>query len=433
MDVYYFSMVKKFISKIQIIYIRVKNRRIEKNIEKINKKEVDSIELPERKYIFTYSDYLLVTGQIEEYKRVKDEVERQLEEYRLKDELQCNEESAEYILDKKHDKMFKEILHNKEEMKQFIKEFILCDFNGELELQNGEYITKSGNEKLVDILYRVKEEDIYFLIEHQTKIDYNMPFRMLEYSIEISRRAIKNMSKHHEEYKYPLILPIVIYTGNRKWSVSTKYSDKVAKIPENYIKGIDIEYKVIDINEFEIDELLRKNTNLAKAMVLEKCKNPKELFECFNKIINSSITKTELEEVRELLKYLYEKIEVNDLKKIISIIEEKEEDNMSTIQERVRDWFNEAEANRNEAIEMADKAVARADEMEAKLNKAEAKIKEKEEKEEKAIKEAKRETLKEVIIRMLRIQLTYDTIEQLTGASVEEIEKVRDELICQKN
>ena len=376
---------------------------------------------------------MLVTGQIEEYKRVKDEVERQLEEYRLKDELQCNEESAEYILDKKHDKMFKEILHNKEEMKQFIKEFILCDFNGELELQNGEYITKSGNEKLVDILYRVKEEDIYFLIEHQTKIDYNMPFRMLEYSIEISRRAIKNMSKHHEEYKYPLILPIVIYTGNRKWSVSTKYLDKVAKIPGNYIKGIDIEYKVIDINEFEIDELLRKNTNLAKAMLLEKCKNPKELFECFNKIINSSITKTELEEVRELLKYLYEKIEVNDLKKIISIIEEKEEDNMSTIQERVRDWFNEAEANRNEAIEMADKAVARADEMEAKLNKAEAKIKEKEEKEEKAIKEAKRETLKEVIIRMLRIQLTYDTIEQLTGASVEEIEKVRDELICQKN
>ena len=447
MDVYYFSMVKKFISKIQIIYIKVKNRRIEKNIEKINKKEVDSIALPERKYIFTYSDYLLVTGQIEEYKRVKDEVERQLEEYRLKDELQCNEESAEYILDKKHDKMFKEILHNKEEMKQFIKEFILCDFNGELELQNGEYITKSGNEKLVDILYRVKEEDIYFLIEHQTKIDYNMPFRMLEYSIEISRRAIKNMSKHHEEYKYPLILPIVIYTGNRKWSVSTKYSDKVAKIPGNYIKGIDIEYKVIDINEFEIDELLRKNTNLAKAMVIEKCKNPKELFECFNKIINSSITKTELEEVRELLKYLYEKIEVNDLKKIISIIEEKEEDNMSTIQERVRDWFNEAEANRNEAIAKANEAVAKlnkaeakaseaetranemtakADEAVAKLNKAEAKFKEME-------KETKRETLKEVIIRMLRIQLTYDTIEQLTGASVEEIEKVRDELICKKN
>lgn len=393
----------------------------------------------------------MVTGQIEEYKRVKDEVERQLEEYNLKDKISVNEESVKYILDKKHDKMFKEILHNKEEMKQFIKEFILCDFNGKLELQNGEYITKSGNEKLVDILYRVKEEDIYFLIEHQTKIDYNMPFRMLEYSIEISRRAIKNMSKYHEEYKYPLILPIVIYTGNRKWSVSTKYSDKVAKIPGNYIKGIDIEYKVIDINEFEIDELLRKNTNLAKAMVLEKCKNPKELFECFNKIINSSITKTELEEVRELLKYLYEKIEVNDLKKIISIIEEKEEDNMSTIQERVRDWFNEAEANRNEAIAKANEAVAKlnkaeakaseaetranemtakADEAVAKLNKAEAKFKEMEKEREK---ETKRETLKEVIIRMLRIQLTYDTIEQLTGASVEEIEKVRDELICQKN
>ena len=74
--------------------------------------------------------------------------------------------------------------------------------------------------------------------------------------------------------------------------------------------------------------------------------------------------------------------------------------------------------------------------MEAKLNKAEAKIKEKEEKEEEIIreatKEAKKETLKDIIIRMLKIQLTYDTIEQLTGASIEEIKKVRDELICQK-
>ena len=126
--------------------------------------------------------------------------------------------------------------------------------------------------------------------------------------------------------------------------------------------------------------------------------------------------------MKETLKYLYKKIEVKDLIKIMRSIEEKEEDNMSTIQERVRDWFNEAETNRN-------KAIARADEMEAKLNEAEAKFKEKEEE---AKNEGKKETLKDIIIRMLKIQLTYDTIEQLTGASIEEIKKVRDELICQK-
>ena len=105
---------------------------------------------------------MLVTGQIEEYNRVKDEVERQLEEYRLKDEMQLNEETVEYVLDKKHDKMFKEILHNKKEMKEFIKEFIWHDFNEELELQNGEYITKLGSGKLVDILYRVKGQTFIF-------------------------------------------------------------------------------------------------------------------------------------------------------------------------------------------------------------------------------------------------------------------------------
>ena len=207
----------------------------------------------------------------------------------------------------------------------------------------------------------------------------------------------------------------------------------MVKVLKNHIKGIDIEYKVIDINELEIDELLRINTNLTKAMALEKCKNPKELFECFNEIIRCVTTKDELEDMKETLKYLYKKIEVKDLIKIMRSIEEKEEEDMSTIQERVRDWFNEAETNRN-------KAIARADEMEAKLNEAEAKFKEKEEKEEEIIreatkeakKEAKKETLKDIIIRMLKIQLTYDTIEQLTGASIEEIKEVRDELICQK-
>ena len=97
--------------------------------------------------------------------------------------------------------------------------------------------------------------------------------------------------------------------------------------------------------------------------------------------------------------------------KIMRIIEKKEEENMSTIQERVRDWFNEAEAQKNEAI--------------AKANEAVAQLKEKEE-------TTRKETLKEVIKRMLKIQLTYDMIEQSTGASIEEIEKVRDELICQK-
>lgn len=143
-------------------------------------------------------------------------IEEDEEEKQRENKYILKENTEKYSINKKHDKMFKEILYDEKEMKKFIGEFIWYGFNEELELQNGEYITKFGSGKLVDILYKVKGQDIYFLIEHQTKIDYNMPFRMLEYSVEISRRAMKNMNKCHEEYKYPLIIPIVIYTGNRK-------------------------------------------------------------------------------------------------------------------------------------------------------------------------------------------------------------------------
>ena len=61
----------------------------------------------------------------------------------------------------------------------------------------------------------MKAKNIFFLIEHQSKIDYEMPMRVLNYEIEIMRQALGNR-KIAKNSKIPMIIPIVIYTGRRK-------------------------------------------------------------------------------------------------------------------------------------------------------------------------------------------------------------------------
>ena len=71
--------------------------------------------------------------------------------------------------DKKHEKIFKEILQNPKEMEQFINNFTTHKVSiQELENYSENYITKEFKYKQADIVYKIKGEEIYFLVEHQT-------------------------------------------------------------------------------------------------------------------------------------------------------------------------------------------------------------------------------------------------------------------------
>ena len=97
------------------------------------------------------------------------------------------EASARYFIteNKGHDKLFKEALKNKTDFIEFIKYFINPKLANELtenniELYDREFITTNFSEIESDIIYKIKNKSIYFIIEQQSTIDKNMPYRMLE-------------------------------------------------------------------------------------------------------------------------------------------------------------------------------------------------------------------------------------------------------------
>ena len=144
------------------------------------------------------------------------------------------EEIYTYNIDNEHDKLFKDLLSDKEETRKFINKFLKLPEplkQNELELYNSSYITSEYKSKEADIVYKKKDEDIFFLIEHQSTVDISMPYRIKNYAVEILRTAVDKSKIHQIDYEYPLVVAIVLYTGDKKWNAKLKFEDMQKKLP----------------------------------------------------------------------------------------------------------------------------------------------------------------------------------------------------------
>ena len=133
-----------------------------------------------------------------------------------------------------------------------------------------------------DIVYKYKDKNIFFLIEHQTKIDYTMPYRILEYEIAIMKSAVDIRKVKNKEYKLPLVVPIVLYTGKKKWDAKKYLEESQERLDGVKIKAGN--YNLVDINDYtkEDDEDLLKR--IISILFGEKIgeKKTKELIEKIN-------------------------------------------------------------------------------------------------------------------------------------------------------
>ncbi len=199
-----------------------------------------------------------------------------------------------------HDKIFKEILDDKIEFINFMKRYTPYSFKeNEAEKYNRKFVTSHFTAKEADIIYKVKGRNVFVIIEHQSKMDFAMPERMLEYCVELMRSVIKNRK---EDESYPLICPIVLYTGKRKWSVPKTITGMQEKYynfePLDYPK-----YNLIDVNEYTIQELIEEKSSVAKAMLFEKVKTKEEMIVLLDELMKKGLEKQEIKYVRMMLTY----------------------------------------------------------------------------------------------------------------------------------
>lgn len=159
------------------------------------------------------------------------------------------------------------------------------------------------------------------MIEHQQKIDYDMPKRILEYEIEIIKQATRGKKMTKQEHKLPRVIPIVIYTGSGKWNVE-KYIEECQEIlPESDCVRLG-EYYVLDVNDYTREELEKDNLFLSKMLLLEKLKTSEEIYH----MLNTAIEKENDERNKAILKriiafILDEKLSLEDREKLLKKLE----------------------------------------------------------------------------------------------------------------
>ena len=176
----------------------------------------------------------------------------------------------------------------------------------------------------------MRNTNIIFLIEHQSKIDYMMAKRIAEYQIEIIKLETLNQ-KNNKKIILPLIIPIILYTNNkRKWNAHqtiTKMQPKIKGYKNLELGG----YNIIDINKINIDTLLHNNLFILKILGLEKAKNEKELGNIFQYILFTEDNKENIKFLKEIAYYVYDAVLKNE--KVKEKFDElnRSEENMSFI------------------------------------------------------------------------------------------------------
>ncbi|EEW7626232.1 Rpn family recombination-promoting nuclease/putative transposase [Escherichia coli] len=116
-----------------------------------------------------------------------------------------------------HDAVFKQFLMHAETARDFLDIHLpaelreLCDLDT-LHLESGSFIEESLKGHSMDVLYSVQMQGnpgyLHVVIEHQSKPDKKMTFRMMRYAIAAMHR---HLEADHD--KLPLVVPILFYQG----------------------------------------------------------------------------------------------------------------------------------------------------------------------------------------------------------------------------
>ena len=301
-----------------------------------------------------------------------------------------------------HDKSIRMLLKDRNEATGFINKVVFNEEKikiGDIEEYTENFITSNYKDKVADIVYKYCPIDgVYFLIEHQTKLDQNMPIRIAEYSLEI-------MKAEYKKGKRAEVIAIVLYTGKRKWNVQTNLGTVSEENNENCkLVGMHTNYTLYCSNNYSDSELIKEGNALSIVLSLERTKSIESLIKKINEILQSKLELSE--ESRQLITTYI----VNVLKGILG--EEKtkeltnklnnEKENFSMLEEVIRkEFFENRKRGMKDGIKVGREAGIKT-----------------------GIKNGKKQERRKTINRMHKLGFDVKQISEILGISNEEVNRM---------
>jgi predicted transposase/invertase (TIGR01784 family) len=256
----------------------------------------------------------------------------------------------------KSDKGYRRLLRDKRNFLDLVKSRIAAPWAEQidasrLELIDKRFVTKDFQDRESDIVFRAEIGDadvvFYVLLELQSKVDFTMPFRLLEYMVELLRRLFADAGKKTRAakgFRLPAVVPIVLYNGADEWSCVRSFKEYLAGYELFAPNVIDFEYVMINVNEPGEAELLKSPTLVNLAMLADMKGKPGNVLRRLGKIIDlgrrlTDDEKTQLREwVRDVaLRKLAGKVGADAIERISKAFEREEVPDMTYAVERAID------------------------------------------------------------------------------------------------
>ena len=185
-----------------------------------------------------------------------------------------------------HDSSSKLIFGNAELCSQFLRNYmdipLLKNIRAEdIEDVTERYIPMFTEERNSDTVKRIRisEKDTLFfvtLIEHKTKVDYNVSMQLLRYMVYIWEDYEREMEKKKKgisktkNFRYPPILPIVYYEGSGKWTAPCNIRDRIYFDEAFEPFTPKFFYKLIQLSDYSVGELVEKKDELSLLMLINR-------------------------------------------------------------------------------------------------------------------------------------------------------------------
>jgi predicted transposase/invertase (TIGR01784 family) len=183
-----------------------------------------------------------------------------------------------------HDKGYKYLFSIKRLFVQLLRSFVNQGWAQKISPEDVELVDKSFilpdfKDKEADLVYKIKMDggDVYFyLLELQSTVDYQMPYRLLLYMVEIWRTVLKDTASKEAErkdFKLPVIVPCVLYNGNDNWTAVKSFRETLARHEEFDEFVLDFKYILFDVRRYNDEDLLNLANVIGAAFFIDKTKD----------------------------------------------------------------------------------------------------------------------------------------------------------------
>jgi predicted transposase/invertase (TIGR01784 family) len=187
---------------------------------------------------------------------------------------------------KARDNSFKLILGDHHLFVSFLRDFIHIDALKDVQPEDIEDISERflplfQDNRDSDTVKRINLKGdtplfVIAVIEHESRVNYRAPFKMLQYITLVLDKYEKEVTRKHpdlisgRDFRYPPVLPIIFYDGASPWTAERNFAFRTAMRDAFAAYIPSFEYELVDLNTYSREDIFRFNDALSLVLLIDK-------------------------------------------------------------------------------------------------------------------------------------------------------------------